>query len=365
MKNLQIESYRVDELKKLDFSGADILPISSLRIKSYINNPRAEASDKILFLAKQEQKIVGFRTVFPDSIFTKKEVVRFATVSGSWTHPDHRRKGISSILLKKVMQEWNGLILYSNYAPGAQKLFDSFGEFKIWKSLTGTKFFIKNPLENIIGKRFPELGFSTPILRIIDLSANVVVNKKQSATSKLSFQKIEKIEGEDSKFIASFLQKKSGLLRGPDELNWIIENPWISDDSLFAKAQKKYPFTLFTKETKRLSFSIRKKNQIIGFLMIFQKNAQITIPYLYILDNSAENMHETAHFIKKIVLKLKASTLLIAAPALADFYKKTGGYIFSKKRNQNYFVTKKLLDLLDSDEEYSIFDGDGDHVFSN
>lgn len=365
MKNLQIESYRLDELKNLDFSDSDILPISSLRIKSYLNNPRAEASDKVLFLAKKEEKIIGFRTAFPDSIFTGKEVVRFVTLSGSWTHPEHRRKGISSILLKKVMEEWNGLIFYSNYAPGAHKLLSGFGEFEVWKSLVGAKFFIKAPLENIIGKRFPELAFSTPILRIFDLSANAFVNKKQSATSKLSFQKIEKIEGEDSKFITSFLQKKSGLLRGSDELNWIIENPWISDDSLFAKAQTKYPFTLFTKVTKRLCFSIKEKNQTIGFLMIFQKNEQITVPYLYVSDDSLEKMHEIAQFIKKHVLELKASTLLIAEPTLADFYKKTGGYIFSKKRNQNYFATKKLINRLGSRDDYSIFDGDGDHVFSN
>lgn len=364
-ENLHIKSYRLDELEGLDFSSFDYLPVSELRIKSYLKNPRATPSDKVLFIAFDGEKAIGFRTILPDTIFTKKGEFRVAILSGSHTRPDYRRKGISSNILDQVFNEWNGQIIYSNYAPNSQQLYSKSNRFQILKELSGAKFFIKSPLENIIGKRFPELAFSTPILRVLDLSANAFFNKKASKSTGLIFEKIDEISKKNTAFLSVFLKNKKGVLRGTEELNWIIENPWISDNSIFAEAQKKYPFTLFTKKTKRLNFSIKKENQVIGFLMIFQKNSQLTIPYLYLSASASRLLNEIANFIHQQVLELNASTLLIADPKLAESYKKTGGFIFSKKRNQTFFISKKLAEQIGDTFDFLVFDGDGDHVFSN
>jgi hypothetical protein len=67
-----IKKIRLRELsafkESLLYKGLEVIPISSNRIESYVNNPRADEEDVVLYLAFEGEKLVGFRTIFADTI---------------------------------------------------------------------------------------------------------------------------------------------------------------------------------------------------------------------------------------------------------------------------------------------------------
>jgi len=62
---IEIEYLTIQDLKKelqksVFFEGQHILPITKHRALSHVNNPRAEAHDVVLLLAKKQHQICGY-----------------------------------------------------------------------------------------------------------------------------------------------------------------------------------------------------------------------------------------------------------------------------------------------------------------
>lgn len=303
--------------------------------------------------------MVGFRTVLPDALFVDGVEIRFAWNSGSWTHPDFRRMGISSKILEVVREHWGDRLAFSNYAPASEELYTQGDLFVPFRKLEGFKFFIESDLEGVISKRFSNLlgNLTRPIDRVLNLKKPIV-----KAPKNLQFEKIDSL---DRDFFDSFLNGKNGFLRGVDELDWIVKNQWISSKGSFEETQKRYPFTLKVEAAQSGLFWIRKEGGVIGFLMIFRKENQVTVPYCYLLKRTEETLTDICYFVHNQAVRWKCSTLLLAKPRLAKAYQKSNLYKYKVARNQVYFFTKTLLEVVGEGANFHIFDGDGDHVFSN
>ena len=105
------------EIKKIKLSGLEEFikgeqfrllkdkPISSFRQLSQVHNPHGQKNDIVLYLGFIEEKLVAYRSVFGDYIFKSEKKTRFAWCSGNWVHPDHRRKGLSKLLLYEALKD--------------------------------------------------------------------------------------------------------------------------------------------------------------------------------------------------------------------------------------------------------------------
>ena len=361
--DLNISIYQVQQLPELlhqlPKKPWSFLPTNNLRVQSYFNNPRGKITDPVLFIAESEGEMVGFRTVLPDVIFVDDKAIRFAWNSGSWTHPDFRRMGISSKILEVVREEWEDRLAFSNYAPASEELYTRGNLFMPFQKLEGFKFFIESDLEGVVSKRFSNwLG---SLARPID----GLINLKKPVSKPVFNLQFEPLESLDRDFFSSFLNGKNGFLRGVDELNWIVKNQWISDKTSFEETQKKYPFSLKVEATESGWFWIRKGGEVIGFMMIFRKEDQVTVPYCYLLEESGEVLADVCYFAHNQAVSWGCSMLILAKPHLAKAYQESNLYKYKVARNQVYYFTKTLLEAVGEQHDFQIFDGDGDHVFSN
>ena len=369
INQLHISTFRLNELDDLlqlmEQKKWTHLPTNQLRVASYRNNPRAKPTDVVAIMAEAEGELVSFRTLLPDHYHSEGKVIRFAWNSGSWTHPAWRRKGLSKLLFVKVYEAWDGLLAYSNFAPNSHQLNTASNRYEMLCELNGSKFFIKSDLETVFAKRMPSLAGLKSLIKPFDGLINILQLKKtpRLAGQNINFEPIE--EALPESFYKQVHFEKTGFLRGNDELNWIIRNPWISADNTWVAAQKKYPFTLKVQRAVRHCYKIISNGNEIGFLMLFLKNSQLTVPYLHLLESTPETLKKISYFIYNQSIIHRIKTLLIANEALSVAYQKTKLYKYRVQRKQAYYVTKKLGKAIGTRENMNIYDGDGDHVFSN
>jgi len=368
INQIHIASYRLDELpgllNELPSKNWEYLPTNELRIASYLNNPRAQPSDEILFIAESEGQLIAFRIVLPEILFYENKEIRFAWNSGSWTHPNWRRKGVSSKLLKSVYAAWEGRLAFSNVSPESKKLLTQNDTYLFLKSLNGAKFHLRSDLAGKFETRFPKGKFLWNLWRPIDLLHNLFTTKSKKIEG-LEFEPINQLTDDSIPFFEALFKEKNGFFRATEELNWIVKYPWITENIKFENTQKKYPFTLLVQQTCLKMFWIRKEEKTIGFVMLFLKNKQVTIPYLYLLESDSNILSVISNFIFNRSVELGGEVLLIANQDLAIAYKKTGLFKYQWSRKQEYYISKDLAKNLDLSVAFEIFDGDGDNVFSN
>ena len=122
---MDIRVYTLDELEshiqRTYSNPEEMIPLSPLRLNSYLRNPRAEKTDPVLFELWLNERPVAYRTVLPDLLFDLEgNSSRFAWLSGNWVDPEFRRKGLSTKLLQRAEALWDGRLFYTNYAPASK-----------------------------------------------------------------------------------------------------------------------------------------------------------------------------------------------------------------------------------------------------
>lgn len=74
-----------------------IHPISLKRILSYQNNPKRNDQLAVLYLGYIDNELITYRTVLQGEFHSNiGKSISCIWLSGSWTHPDHRKKDIYS-----------------------------------------------------------------------------------------------------------------------------------------------------------------------------------------------------------------------------------------------------------------------------
>lgn len=359
MKQFQISAYPLGELSALYHSSwwqaSPYVPISTLRLHSYLNNPRADESDVVLYMALDNNNLVGFRTLLPDTMKTVGGKVKMAWLSGSWTHPEYRRRGISSALFEKAAENWQGKLAYSNYAPHSKKLYDQLNY--TWNSveLKGTRHYHRFALSSILPGRSCLFQNSTHFLKGIDALLNVIVDSLNSRmpSPQLKFKITQQLEPGDEAFLSPYLEHQV-FSRSVREFNWIQSNPWLTEDIRFKDEQEKYPFSLVASRFR--SFFCRFLNdhdELKGLILVHIYNGFLCVPYAF-MPQSLSNGFED--FLRSIIRKnnINISTL---SKSKAQANLNLGA--ISKSYNRNFFFGSELIV-----PQYSNFNyGDGDAVF--
>ena len=158
---MDLKSYTLEELEPYLYTlyskSESLVPVSPLRLRSYLENPRAKLSDPVLYEMRQKGEVVGYRTLLPDCFYDREgHPQRFAWLSGNWVRPDMRRRGISTQMLEMAEKQWEGRLMYTNYAPESKALYDSTGHFKIIANREGKRFYLRSDSEGLLGNR---MGF--------------------------------------------------------------------------------------------------------------------------------------------------------------------------------------------------------------
>lgn len=264
-------------LKSAAFEQLPVKPISRSRAESYLANPHAQAGDVVLYYFEEGNQILAFRTVLPAIVDAGNE--RFAWLSGMWTHPRYRRRGLPRRLLAEACADWQNKVAVINFSPLAKLLYEKSGLLGPAQELAGKRFYLFVKSKKILEQRLGNLFFLWPL---IDAWAAA---KAESRLKKFQPVHHENFRWEQQAFpdrecleLADRQQPGFLFRRGTAELKWILAWPWLSaDDRSF---EYNYPFGSYVVQFEVYTVKFFERGRFAGFLIYSVRNGQLKLLHL-------------------------------------------------------------------------------------
>lgn len=368
---LTIKKYTISELIEFVFSEEynrlENIPISKHRAMSYSKNPRISSDDTVMFLAFDNDELVGYRTILPDYFYQDNIKNKIGWFSGNWVQTDRRRTGISTKLFKAVYDEWNGKLAYTNYAPASKSVYDKTSKFIKFKSNKGIRAYNRFCFAELLPPKSKIFLKIKPLLQLIDFILNlfcdirIIILNSFLSIKNIKIEYVNSIDKEISEFIKDKSDKEI-CRRSQNELNWIIKYPWIIEQATKDDDNKRYHFSSTSKRFNNYNIKIYDKNKkLTSYLMLAVRDNRLSVPYCY-YDN---NINDVIKIIYKLMLKMHLSMLTVYNNDIVDYIENhSTPFLFKKKIFRNYFITKELNSKFPENQLINFQDGDGDCAFT-
>lgn len=349
-----------DFIESEEFNKSDIIPISSLRARSQMKNPRAVPDDIALITAlNDEGELVGFIGALPEKLSLHKDI-KLAWNSCWYVKDGYGRFAMP--LFYKFVAAYDGHVMMRDMTHHTRELLLKTGKFAIKKELSGVKFFIQSILTNVFLKKYPKLGFLKPVFQFSDFLLNNLIKLIQfRKSSDLDFNAIfSKTLDEDHRSFINEHNSKNPFNRSADELNFIHKNPWITDQpsSKEIKEQTKYYFSLLKNEFESTFVQLQKDNNLIAILYLTIIDGELRLPYIFCDDSQYDNV---SLFLKGFIKEKNCHSLLTFNKNLIQSFKQYNHFILQRSVDKEFVISKKLEPFIP--EEFTFQDGEGDFVF--
>lgn len=360
---LRIKKYRLSELQAFVnsplYEAMEVVPVSKHRVNSYINNPRANADDFVLYMAFLGDELVGYRTLLPDMLYVDEATLRVAWLSGNWVSPAHRRKGISSQIFRQVFDDWEGRLLYTNYAPESKAVYDKTGKFTHVQSLPGVRLYLRPCLYPILSKRGKQFRFLKPLWwtvdRILWLINPLPLFAKGIKLRGVGLEYVATVDDELAKLFEEATDA-SPLQRKRQELEWIMKFPWLVPSPLGDRVGERYFFSASPKRFQQQLVKVYKEKTLAGFIMLNHTDGVASVPYVSF---QPEDVELFTKIILKHAMAVGADRLTVYHAELSRSLRSLKPFgLLSRKQYRNYFASQSL-----SLSNTTFLEGDGDCVF--
>jgi GNAT superfamily N-acetyltransferase len=361
---MDLKSYTLEELKPylytLYSNPESLVPVSPLRLQSYLKNPRSRLSDPVLFEMRQEGEVIAYRTLLPDCFYDRRgNSQRFAWLSGNWVRPDMRRRGISTRLLEMAEKQWEGKLMYTNYAPDSKALYDRTGRFRMIANREGKRFYLRSASEDLLGKR---LGSR----KLLGTADRIINRRREGKLDSFKFSQevpctVEPLNGFVAQLSAlvSKLQQDALFRRDREIFEWALEYPWVTEQSC---DPINYHFSYKADRFENSIYHLTQNDgDSQGILWLLLHNNVLSAPYLFAGDKALHAcMAET---IVRTMIESGCTYTTIRNPELIEklmVYKRI--FLSVRSMPQLIFAHEKLADLIPDNP--LIHDGDGDVMFT-
>lgn len=351
-----IRSYKSSEFNPL--------PISTKRVNSYLSNPRKNDQLPVLYLGYKDNQLVTYRSVFQDYFYSEFEKpIHSIWISGSWTHPEYRKKGLSRIIFDEVSKDYNQHIFITNYGSMSFSLYSKRSDLTNFRFIKGHRFYYRLSLSEILPPKSPVFSKSKPLLSILDTVGNMVLDTRFLFPKKNKNLPLEIAEFSEEldEFISKY-NSNSLFKRNTKELQWVLDHPWVEQQEEDNDLDKKYYFTTTAKRFYQKAFVTKQENKITGFLFYAVKNEMMKVYYSFC--ESEFEVKTFSDFLMNEIRKEKISSLVMTDDKLIRRMKNKGGTIYSKHWNKGYFAGNKLLANFPEIKDKEIYMGDGDTIFT-
>lgn len=341
------------------FNSLPVVPVSKARAYSYLNNPAVSDNDFLMYLAVENENIVGFRTLFADYINTCNGIKKVAWLSGNWVKPDMRRKGVSSVLFKHVFDDWHNNVVYTNYAPASKAVYDKTDNFYRFCSITGYRFYLQSAFYQLLINRNEFFKRIKLLLKLIDNCVNLFLQfkvVKKPVTGKYYITECVP-DTNIYNFLAQNTDKGISYRQSKNYLH-IFEYPWLNLQT--GNQVNNYPFSGQFKNYKNIMVKAEINRQICGFFQVHIKNGVATVPFFVAKNQSYLIL---VKFLYYYLNKNKALYVTIYNNNLLNYFNKHALYIGKKSMERNFFASKNLYNELGIIELANLQDGEGDVAF--
>jgi GNAT superfamily N-acetyltransferase len=360
---MKIEIYTISELQEYILSDkykkSATIVVSPERVVSYMNNPRAEKNMPVIFIITENDQIIAYRTLLPDTFEGISGKTSFAWLSGNYVHPDHRRMGNSTRLFNEVRDAWRGKLMYTNYAPASKAVYDKTRSFEQYSERPGMRYYMRSSLTTLYKERIKSEG----ILKLGDKILNAmhdlqIGNMSFELPEDISINQIESTDEELSELIDSQYESKL-FSRGISEFNWIRNFPWVIENPT-ELVEAEYQFTRKVSKFKNKWFKLKSKNGI-AFLWVIHINNKCSVPYF--LHNDRMLVLAARQIVLNEMLENQSAYITIRHPELGPILNtRKNPFLLSRRMPQRYYAHTDLIGSLPDNKD--ICDGDGDCVFT-
>lgn len=349
-------------IQSKEYENLSFVPISKHRAISHIHNPRALPSDQLLFLAYEEDRLLGYLGVLPDLLWEANESYHCGWLSCLWIDPEQRGKNIAMQLVSAALEAWENKILITEYTAAAERLYSKTKAFQHFKTIEGIRFYRRFELARILPPKKDYFLRIKPILRLVDSSFNFLLHifsrKIRIQGDDVHYTLENNFDAEALKFIQSNKEENS-FMRAKEELNWILNYPWIYSGEQ-DEWSKKYHFSSIDKRFDFKVIKVYESKKLINVLMISIRNRHLKIPYIF----SQGSINSIAFCIQRILQDENIATLSCYHPQLTAYLKQNKMRVFHKKPIQRSYLISKELATLSKVMNARIQDGDGDCSFT-
>lgn len=361
--SFEIKKIRLNELDHFTqsemFQQFTIVPITELRVKSYINNPHSQPGDVVLYLGFFENQMVAFRSLFAACLNSENGKTRFAWCSGNWVHPDFRRKGFSEQLLNEALIDWDGKLMFTNYAPNSEKLYLKSGRFQPIHQFHGFRGYLFPKTRKLIPaanrNRITKFLFSIIDLVITGISTIRLLFFATRQNPDVRFETIPFPDEMCYKINQNTISKYL-LKREEKDFNWIFRFPWISDDVNFKSV--KYPFSSYSSSFTYSTVKIFIQNELAGFFVFSVREGKLKTLH-FCLSKTIEK--EVAIFLKQLCAKSKIEILTVYNFEVSkQLFDQKFPFLHAKKYGQKIYSSFEIEEI----DNYLFQDGDGDVIFT-
>lgn len=373
---MESRSYTLEELpshlENRDERDPSLLPVSPLRLQSYLHNPRALPTDRVLFEMREGKRLIAYRTLLPDHFYDESgNPRRFAWLSGNFVLPEYRRKGISTQLLQQAEARWEGQLMYTNYAPASKAVYDRTGQFRLLASREGARFYLRAASAELLRNR---LGDS-PGLRSADKLINLLVNFRLKRYTLLSDNhgitgvkgnamdqfKVTRMEEMD-RSMKTLIREYNGsslFRRDAKVLKWILHFPWVTDAPV---PDIPYHFSYRSAQFENILLKIEAVNgRDNGFLWLVVHGRRLSVPYLFTTNEKLFPM--MARLCMDTIIRRDLAHVTVRHEGLRNELRLFRKWFLSiRSMPQLIFVHRSIHGTLPG--TFALQDGDGDVVFT-
>jgi GNAT superfamily N-acetyltransferase len=344
------------------FSRLKSIPITRHRASSYAHNPRSDSSDKILFVAFENEEIIGYLGALPEKIFYQEEWRRMTWLSCFWIDPQFRGKNISKQLFDMAMKEWDKTAMITNMKPGTLKIYERTGYFQDPVTRIGIRGYLRFNLSEILPPKGGVFAKIKPVFQAIDFVFNIfnairlVFYPGYKIDNDIHYEYVEEISPEAGELIDKCNQSYL-IRRGKQELEWVKNYPWVLEQEENAD-NRRYYFSSVSKRFFYQQVEFHDENgNVVAYLMLSIRNNHLTVPYVFYSKGIESTL---VRFLFNTMLDFQLNILTVFHPKLSNAIRtRKSPFLFKKKILRPYFIPK-TLDLPD----LAFQDGDGDCVFT-
>ena len=324
------------------FQGFSTKPISPLRAVSYLKNPRARRDDNVLYLFVENNELIAFRTILPDSVVYQGETITFGWCSGTWVRPENRGQKLSVLLLNEVRKDWNDRLMFTNYASASEYCNLGTQAFHLLKERVGRRFYLyPNPNERL-----------SPVLSAFVKGVSSFKSLFYASKS-VDFVEFSDLDQECVAYLQSF--PDTFFNRKECELQWIMQYHWISSS---VRKDFVYPFSYFRKEYLFRIVKLYEHGEFAGFFIYTLIDSKMKIIYPFVPKAQWKLLVKA---VAVLVKKHHIEYLTLLDPEMSCFFKqKANFFAFSKSYTSHIYSTLAIS----NEENRLIFDGDGDNCFT-
>ena len=363
--SFRIEKYNAGRLQEFiesdEYRNMDIIPVTYHRAQSWLKNPRLDPTDIIMYTAFEGEEFLGYRCILPDCYGD----TRFGWLSGNWVTPSRRRQGIASRLFEEAYCDWEGHLMFANYAPESKAVYDKSGHFKLFVERHGMRYYIRSAAAFLLSGRGGIFKALNPAISLFDGLINfwqdvrLESSLKKSKIDLLMAEPLSSMDTESSEFLLKHNKLGFGQ-RNAEMFEWIHAYPWILTSDT---GDKRYFFSSGAKQFKNHYLKILDtEGKMAAFLMLVRVDNRMTVPYACI---GEEGLKTSIEILDHYLGINRISVFTTCNLEITSLMKNSRLPLLGKRKMaQKYYATTELLKLLPDSSHIDFQDGDGDFVFT-